>query len=1026
MAQITANTGIFSGIPITDTVNQLVALKAVPRDRLVNRTKNITSEQTAITEIAALLLSVQFTARQLKQPSLYTQRQITSSQPTILTAVSTGTPALGTHTFTPIQAAQSHQLLSSGLASDTEPLGAGKLSFQFGGFVDEGKSLQLVNGGAGFDKGKIRITDRSGTAADIDLRYAETVDDVLDAINSNTEINVRAETVGGSFRLVDQTGGSGNLIVSELGGGTTAESLGLASINVAASTATGQSILELHSGVSLSSLNDGLGVSINNSLPDLELNFRDGSYLLVDLNPKDNSSLHASATSANADVNSKVVFTSTVSGDQRADVDIVFVNDDNINGGEETAAYDSNTKQLTITIREGQSTANDVVAALNGDPVARAFFRASLADGGDGTGLVAEADGVTTALPTVVPKNTTLGSVIDAINTAGAGRVTAAISADNKRIELTDLTTDQGNTFTVESAFDSGVAEALGLTNAAAGDTISGKRLISGLKDTLLGSFNGGQGLTLGQLDLTDRSGASASVDLSGAETLDEVIEAINAAPVAIEARINRARNGIELLDASGSTSGPLIVANGDGTNTATALNLETSANVNSVDSGSLQKQTVGKSTLLSSYNGGKGVAQGAFQIIGSSGATATINLSDGSVKTVGDLIKKINDTTIGVQAQINETGDGILLIDTVGGSKTLEVVEQGSTTAADLHILGSAKDVEVNGETKKAINGRTTFTIELDDDDTLDDLITKIKESGANVSASKLNSGGAVNPFHLTLSSNASGKRGELLIDTSQLGFNFNEAAAAQDAKLVFGSNNGTSSGLLASSSKNEFTGLVDGLKINVLGASESPVSITVGSTSSSLLTTVKVLVDNYNKARNKILESTKFNADTQEAAILQGSATVQRVENDLGNVLSGRFFGVGSIESLAEVGISINTDGTLVLDEQKLQAKATSDPAAVRTFFSDETNGFGAKFEKILESLAGDESLLANRTRALQAKIEDNEARINFLNERLEAYRQRTLNQFIKAEEAIGELQNSLQALASISVLPPLTSSN
>ena len=60
------------------------------------------------------------------------------------------------------------------------------------------------------------------------------------------------------------------------------------------------------------------------------------------------------------------------------------------------------------------------------------------------------------------------------------------------------------------------MAEELGLTATAVGDTITGSRLISGLKTTLLGSLAGGDGLgTLGASQLTDRSGATASVDLS-------------------------------------------------------------------------------------------------------------------------------------------------------------------------------------------------------------------------------------------------------------------------------------------------------------------------------------------------------------------------------------------------------------------------------------------------------------------------------------------------------------------------------
>ena len=72
--------------------------------------------------------------------------------------------------------------------------------------------------------------------------------------------------------------------------------------------------------------------------------------------------------------------------------------------------------------------------------------------------------------------------------------------------------------FSVASALGGSVAAELGLTNAAVGDTISGNRLVSGLKTTLLSSLSGGSGLgQLGVVQLTDRSGARRLAQRQGA-----------------------------------------------------------------------------------------------------------------------------------------------------------------------------------------------------------------------------------------------------------------------------------------------------------------------------------------------------------------------------------------------------------------------------------------------------------------------------------------------------------------------------
>src|SRR5436305_14487148 len=105
--------------------------------------------------------------------------------------------------------------------------------------------MTQFNACTGIQRGKIRITDGSGASAVIDLSFARNVDDVLNAINSNTDINVSATVSGDSFKLTDNSGGTGNLRVQEVSSGKTAASLGLSGINVAGSTATGSDVLSL-------------------------------------------------------------------------------------------------------------------------------------------------------------------------------------------------------------------------------------------------------------------------------------------------------------------------------------------------------------------------------------------------------------------------------------------------------------------------------------------------------------------------------------------------------------------------------------------------------------------------------------------------------------------------------------------------------------------------------------------------------------------------------------------------------------
>ena len=127
-------------------------------------------------------------------------------------------------------------------------------------------------------------------------------------------------------------------------------------------------------------------------------------------------------------------------------------------------------------------------------------------------------------------------------------------------------------------------------------------------------------------------------------------------------------------------------------------------------------------------------------------------------------MISLINRNTTGVHAAINSTGDGIVLTDTANGTGTLSVTEGSSTTAQDLHLLGTAS----TAGSPQTINGSTTQTITLQSTDTLTDLQKNINDLGAGLSAAIITAGSS-NPYRLSLTATQSGQAGNMIVDASQ-----------------------------------------------------------------------------------------------------------------------------------------------------------------------------------------------------------------------------------------------------------------
>ena len=126
MGTITSSTGLNSGIDIAGTISKLMAISSQPRDALTSQNSDLTNQQTAVTSLDALLLSVQYISKNLGKSSVYSSQTATSSNPSALAATVTGTPTVGTYQYTPLQTAQSQQFLSSGYQSATSALGAAR------------------------------------------------------------------------------------------------------------------------------------------------------------------------------------------------------------------------------------------------------------------------------------------------------------------------------------------------------------------------------------------------------------------------------------------------------------------------------------------------------------------------------------------------------------------------------------------------------------------------------------------------------------------------------------------------------------------------------------------------------------------------------------------------------------------------------------------------------------------------------------------------------------------------------------
>ncbi len=106
-----------------------------------------------------------------------------------------------------------------------ESVNAGDLDTQW---ISRSTTLESLTGDAAFYAGKISITNTTGQMSEISFSGAETIGDVIDAINNDgVGITAGINSSGDGIIIFDDANGEGKLSIREVNGGTTAEKLGL-------------------------------------------------------------------------------------------------------------------------------------------------------------------------------------------------------------------------------------------------------------------------------------------------------------------------------------------------------------------------------------------------------------------------------------------------------------------------------------------------------------------------------------------------------------------------------------------------------------------------------------------------------------------------------------------------------------------------------------------------------------------------------------------------------------------------------
>ncbi len=550
--------------------------------------------------------------------------------------------------------------------------------------IHAGTRLTDLYGGQGITEGSIVISDGTHTST-VSLVGARTLGDVVRMIEDNPPAgrDVRA-TIGTTGLIIDMNdGGGGSLIIRDLQGGTTAAELGITrSVGSASEPIIGSDLDPILRRTT--ALDDLMGaralVAAHSAGPnnDVILEARDRgeegngySLQFVDDNLRqaapgltagsEYAELSTTPRAAIASLqlsgaDNDLVLTATSAGRQWNNVKIDIDASQNL-GNAAQVTFDSATNTLRIAIDDtNQTSVGAMVGAINASGYFSATADPSAGEGYNPAAQVLSADA---------------GIRGDTGNSGGDANTIyvvteAGVSTANQVIDAL-LANPQ-----IDALFDARLDPQDSTTTALAG---------SRPVDVNAGGITiGGSGVEWDQssgLQITN-GGETYVIDLQSAETVEDMLNILNASDAMLLAEINRDQTGINIRS---RLSGADLSIGENGGTTATDMGL----------------RTFNRDTSLAELNyrqGVNAVPGPDFTIRRNDGVELEIDIS--SANSIGDVLDLINnhpdnlDPNTAVVARLQAFGNGIELVDdnpSAGESLTVSRVV-GSNTAWELGLV--------------------------------------------------------------------------------------------------------------------------------------------------------------------------------------------------------------------------------------------------------------------------------------------------------------------------------------------------
>lgn len=401
----------------------------------------------------------------------------------------------------------------------------------------------------------------------------------------------------------------------------------------------------------------------------------------------------------------------------------------------------------------------------------------------------------------------------------------------------------------------------------------------------------------------------------------------------------------------------------------------------------------------------------------GASGDQQEISIELESDMTLNDIVSAI------ASSEFNQDDEGNALV--------TASVETNSDGYSYIRIAaasgGNTADSQVSVSGLDYIQADVTISLALSSDDPIyvsvppgttyaeiADLINNASDN-PGITAAVIDDGTGDTPYRLTLTADETGEDNRISIQNLPM----TEVTGADDESL---NASFTVNGITYQRQSNDGIGdVISGMTLSL--KSIGTTSVGIERDTESIKENILALVDTYNEISSQIKGTTTENEDGTETSdsVLADSTDANSILRKLKSLLSTTITnGTSAYTSLFDLGLSLEKDGTITLDEDVLDEALASDPEGVRDLFiGNEDNGvtgLGDTINDGLTSLVGSDGVVTTEIDELENKIDRLDSSITAATERLDKRYDILQASFVRLDTLIAELNSQSEYLQSV----------